>query len=132
MNQLASLFRARGFFLGLFVSTLALGLVLPVSAQTPAEKPALPLKVTFERDTSGKNEAPMVVHLANESKQELTVSAHIELSVVVHNRPKTRDVPAQKVPVAGAMTIENLAPEDKITLSAEGYAPMVVVVPYQK
>ncbi len=133
MNHLAAFFRARGLFLSLFASALALAVVAsPSFAQATADKPVLPLKATFDKDTSGKHEAPMVLHLLNESKEEITVAAHIDLSVVVHNRPKTRDIPAQKVAAAGAMTIENLAPEDKVTLTAEGYAPLVVVVPYQK
>ena len=71
-----------------------------------AEKPALavaPWKASFKKEASGKNEAPMVLMLKNESKQALTVSGTITLSVVVHNRPKSRDLPSQTV-AAGAMS----------------------------
>lgn len=132
MNTLASLFRGRGFALTLLASALALAVATPLVTQAAAEKPALPLKATFEKDTSGKNEAPIILHLKNEGAKDLSVSAHIDLSVVVHNRPKTREVPAETVAVGDSMTIDNLAPEDKVTLHAEGYEPLVVSVPYQK
>jgi len=132
MNTLASFVRSRGFVLPMLAGALALAAMLPGTAHASAGKPALPLKASFEKDTSGKHEAPMVLHLKNESAQELSVSAHIDLSVVVHNRPKTRELPAQKVAAGAVLTIDNLAPEDKVTLSAEGHAPLVVAVPYPK
>jgi hypothetical protein len=132
MNTLTSFLRTRGFALAILAGALALAVTLPSTVQAVAEKPALPLKASFEKDTSGKNEAPVILHLKNDSAAELTVSAHIDLSVVVHNRPKTREVPAQKVAAGATLTIDNLAPEDKVTLSAEGHAPLVVAVPYLK
>jgi hypothetical protein len=104
----------------MLAGALALAAMLPGTAHASADKPALPLKASFEKDTSGKHEAPMVLHLKNESAQELSVSAHIDLSVVVHNRPKTRELPAQKVAAGAVLTIDNLAPEDKVTSDPAG------------
>lgn len=132
MNTLSSILRAHGLALSLLAGAFALTVTVPSTLQAADEKPALPLKASFEKDTSGKHEAPVIVHLKNESTKELTVSAHIDLSVVVHNRPKTRELPAQKVAAGAVMTLENLAPEDKVTLHADGYAPLVVAVPYLK
>jgi hypothetical protein len=104
----------------------------PASVHAAAEKTPLPLKASFKKDTSGKNEAPIILHLKNESAAALMVSARIDLSIVVHSRPKTREIPAQKVAAGATLTIDNLAAEDKVTLSAEGHAPLVVVAPYLK
>ncbi len=136
MNILPFLVRTRGLVLTIAATALALA-TIPATAQadkpspTLAETAVMPLKASFEKDTSGKNEAPMVLHLKNESSKAITVSAEIELSVVVHNRPKSRSVAAQTVAAGAVLTIDNLAPDDKLTLSAEGYAPLVVVVPYK-
>lgn len=130
MNTLASFLRVRGFALTLAASALAIAVMIPATALAVAEQAALPLKASFVKDTSGKNEAPMVLNLKNESAEAVTVTTHIDLSVVVHNRPKTRDLPAQTVAAGAVLTIDNLAPEDKVTLSADGYAPLVVTVPY--
>ena len=131
MNTLASFVRVRGFALTLAASTLALAVMIPATVHAVAEQAALPLKASFVKDTSGKHEAPMVLNLKNESAEAVTVTTHIDLSVVVHNRPKTRDLPAQTVAAGAVLTIDNLAPEDKVTLSADGYAPLVVTVPYK-
>jgi len=132
MNTLVSLVRARGLALSVLAGALALATLLPATTLAAPEKPALPLAATFEKDTSGANEAPIILHLKNESGAALTVSAHIDLSVVVHNRPKTREIAAQEVEAGAVLTIPNLAPEDKVTLTAEGHAPLVVSVPYLK
>ena len=132
MNTLVSFVRARGLALSILAGALALAVLVPNAARAADEKPALPLKATFEKATSGKNGAPMIVHLKNESAQAITVSGDIALSVVVHNRPKSREVPAHKIDAGATMTLDNLAPEDKVTLKAEGYAPLVVVVLYSK
>jgi hypothetical protein len=136
MNNLSPLVRARGLALIIAAGALALA-VIPAQIRadnetaTLAEKAVLPLKVSFANDTSGKNEAPMIVHLKNESSQALVVKGHIDLSVVVHNRPKSREVPQQTIEAGATLTIDDLAADDKITLSAEGFAPLVVVVPYK-
>jgi len=49
----------------------------------------------------------------------------------VHNRPKTRDLPSQTVAAGAVLTIDNLAPDDKVTLNTTGFAPWSVVVPYK-
>ncbi|HRE06175.1 MAG TPA: hypothetical protein PKX00_11235 [Opitutaceae bacterium] len=116
--------------------TLSVSVGADGAATARADKPATalataPWKASFKKEASGKNEAPMVLLLKNESKQALTVSGTITLSVVVHNRPKTRDLPSQTVAAGAVLTIDNLAPDDKVTLNTTGFAPWSVVVPYK-
>lgn len=120
----------------LFVSTLPVSAGVDAAAAARADKPvatpaAAPLKVTFKKDASGKNEAPMILILKNESKQALSVSGTVAVSVVVHNRPKTRAIPVQSVAAGAEMKIDNLAAEDKVVLETAGFAPLTVVVPYK-
>jgi hypothetical protein len=123
------------FAVGIFVSTTICTVAAsPGAGAAMAEKPALavaPWKASFKKEASGKNEAPMVLMLKNDSRQALTVSGTITLSVVVHNRPKSRDLPSQTVAAGAVLTIDNLAPDDKVTLNTAGFAPWMVVVPYK-
>ena len=100
------------------------------TAYTLSDKaPSLPLKATFEKVTSGENEGLYNLNLQNTSDASVTVTATILVSVPVHNQPKTRTMPAETIEAGKTWTIEGLASMDKVTLTAEGYAPMEVIVP---
>lgn len=90
--------------------------------------PAAPLKAAFTKDDSGKNEAPYTLTLTNTGAHAVKVAATIDLSVVVHNRPKSRDVAAQTIEPGKTLAIDDLAAGDKVTVTADGYAPLHLTV----
>lgn len=98
-----------------------------------ADKPAAaPLKATFAKDASGKTEGPYVLELANTSAHAVKVGATVDLSVVVHNRPKSRTVAAQSVEPGKSLRIDDLSAGDKVTVTAEGFEPLHLTVPAAK
>lgn len=90
--------------------------------------PAAPLKAAFTKDDSGKNEAPYSLTLTNTGEHAVKVAANIDLSVVVHNRPKSRDVAAQVIEPGKSLKIDDLAAGDKVTVTADGYEPLHLTV----
>ncbi len=129
------------FARGLVLFAVAGALMLPVVATTARatdtatlerlanQAAALPMKAKFVKSKSATAEAPYVLHLKNTSKQPLTVSATVNTSVPVHNRPKTREVPAQVVEPGKMIMIENLAAQDTVTVTAEGFEPLKLTAP---
>ena len=100
-----------------------------ITAQPLADK-ALPLTPTF--DKSGTNaDAPFVLTLKNDSKDALKVSGKVLLSVVHHAMDKARAVPGQTVAAGGTMVIKDLSADDKVILTAAGYAALEVKVPFK-
>lgn len=91
---------------------------------------ALPLTVTFEKVT-GSEGAPFVLKLKNESKATLKVSGKVLLAVVHHAMDKARVLPEQAVEAGQVMTVKDLSAEDKIVLTAPGFAPLEISVPYK-
>jgi hypothetical protein len=103
-------------------------MLLPLATLQAADKP-LPLTPTFEKAASG--EAPFVLKLKNDSKDTLKLSAKVLLSVVNHAMDKARLVPEQSVEAGHALTIKDLTADDKVIVSAAGYAPLEVKVPFK-
>jgi len=89
--------------------------------------PALPLTATFEK-TAGEN-GPYVLNLKNDSKDAITASAKIVLSVVVHNAAKEKNLPGHVIDPGTVWTIPGLAAGDKVTVTADGFAPLELTVP---
>ena len=124
-NILLSLFRPALLALG--CALLATGLTAAPAAD--AKAPSLPLMVTFEKGAPGENGGRYSANLINASKAALKVKAVILQSVASHNRPRTIELPAHAIEPTGTWKISDLAVEDKVTLTAEGFEPMVVTVP---
>jgi hypothetical protein len=102
--------------------------LMSVPALQAADK--LPLTATFEKVASTEG-TPIVLHLKNDSKVTLKVSGKILLSVVNHAADKARSVPEQSVEAGKVMTVTGLAGDDKVVLTAAGYAPLEVKVPFK-
>ena len=105
-------------------------MVIP-TAVTAADDamPALPLKAEFGKGTPGENGGPYAVTLTNTSDKALTVNATIIWSVTSHNRPRTIELPAKEIAAGGTWKIDDLAAEDRIVLTAEGYAKLELKTP---
>jgi hypothetical protein len=101
-----------------------------LSPQALADKaPALPVTTSFAKgDKAGPNGGVYVLTVENTSAKELKVSATVVVSVSSHDRPRTREVPAMVIAPGKAATIDDLVALDKVTLKAEGYAPLEVEV----
>jgi hypothetical protein len=110
---------------------LALGCVLAAVSLSAADKPLppLPLQATFEASAPGDHGGPFCVKLTNTSERTLKVAALVRYSVVTHPSAKSKTVPAQKIAPGKMLTIDDLAVEDKVTLTAEGFETLVIKVP---
>jgi len=117
----------------LFTVACALGLMLlPVASLHAADAaPALPVKTTFEK-LSNPERAPIIMKVKNTSKESLAVSGKVLLAVVHHAMDKARVLPESTLKAGETMTITELSAEDKVILSAHGFATLTVDVPYVK
>jgi hypothetical protein len=89
---------------------------------------ALPFSASFEK-VSGTEDGPYVLHLKNESKDSIKASAKVYPSVSFHANAKERDVPEHVVDSGQVWSISGLAASDKVTVMADGYAPLELTVP---
>jgi hypothetical protein len=76
----------------------------------------------------GGEKGPYVLKLKNESSTDITVTGKILLAVAFHAETKARNLPAHTIEAGKEWSIADLAAEDKITLTAEGFAPLEIVV----
>ena len=90
--------------------------------------PSLPLTSTLDK-VAGAEAGPYVLKLQNVSKDALTVSAKVLLSLPSHADRKARDVPEHVIDPGQAWTIGDLAAGDKVTITAPGFAPLELTVP---
>jgi hypothetical protein len=94
--------------------------------QPRAEKAApLPVAATFAKVTGDKG--PYVLTLKNTSAKAITVSVVVVESVRSHNRPDTRKSSIE-LAAGKSSQVENLAAHDEVTVSAEGFEPLKLVV----
>jgi hypothetical protein len=115
-------------FCAAFVSVPALKAADAVTLQSLADAaPALPLSHSFTK-VEGGEKGPYVLKLKNESSTDVTVTVKILLAVVFHAETKARNLPAHKIEAGKDWSIADLAAEDKVTVTAEGYAPLEIVV----
>jgi hypothetical protein len=113
------------------VSVPALSAADSAVLQPLADKaPALPLTATFEKGTNTEG-APFVLKLKNDSKASLKVNGKVLLAVVHHAMDKARALPEQTVEAGQVMTVKDLSADDKVLLSAEGFAPLEIKVPFK-
>jgi hypothetical protein len=111
------------------VPTPALKAADAAAVQTLTDKaPCLPLTAAFEKIAGAEN-GPYVLKLTNVSKDPLKISTKVLLSVAFHGSTKTRDVPDHVIDPGQVWTIPDLAATDKVTITAEGFAPLELVVP---
>lgn len=94
--------------------------------------PALPLTHSFEKGTPGENGGPYAVKLKNTSQEALKLTASIIWSVASHNRANTINLPARTLAAGETWTISDLAVEDRVVVSADGYEKLEVKVPPAK
>ena len=103
--------------------------LVAIPALQAADKP-LPVTATFEKVASSEG-TPFVLHLKNDSKDTLKLSGKVLLSVVNHAMDKARALPEQSVEAGKVMTVSGLAGDDKVIVSAAGFAPFEVKVPFK-
>ena len=125
-------------------TVLALGCVLGLTAvQLPAARagdasaemrplddkaPSLPLTAAFSKGTD-PNVGPYTLSLTNTSKDAIKVSVKIHLSVSFHANTKDRSVPDHVIDPGQVWTVDDLAAADKVTVTADGFAPLELTVP---
>jgi hypothetical protein len=116
--------------LSLRLMALALGLVLlgAPALRAADAAPALPVTTSFEKVT-GAEGAPYVLTIKNTSQDSLTVTAKVLLSVTFHAENKARNLPAQTIDAGKEWKISDLSADDKVILSAPGFATLEVTVP---
>jgi hypothetical protein len=93
----------------------------------PAAVKTLPVKTSIKKS---KKDTGSVFELKvkNESGEALSVSAQVLLSVAFHATNKARNLPAHTLKPGKSWHIKELSAEDKVILTAEGYAPLEVTI----
>lgn len=89
--------------------------------------PALPLTATFEK-ADGDN-GPYALTLRNTSGNSIRASGSVLLNVGSNAYRKTRDIPEHVVDRAETWTIYGLSTGDRVTIEADGFAPLALTVP---
>jgi hypothetical protein len=90
--------------------------------------PALPLTVSFDK-VSGTEDGPYVLKLTNGSKDAIKVTVKIFPSVTFHANAKERDLPEHAIDAGQVWSVPGLASTDKLTVTADGFAPLDITVP---
>jgi hypothetical protein len=99
-----------------------------VTLKPMADKaPALPLSHSFKK-VEGGEKGPYVITLKNDSKAALKVTTKILLAVAFHGEDKARHLPAHSIDAGASWTISDLAAEDIVVLSADGFETLKIVV----
>lgn len=97
----------------------------------PADQgPKLPLTATFEKVTGAEN-GPFVLKLKNTGTESVKVNTKILLSVVFHAENKAKKLPEHVIAAGQVWTIPDLVAADKVILTADGFAPLELVVPFK-
>ena len=88
----------------------------------------LPVEHAFVKEKTGDNKGLYTLTLKNTSAKALKVSAAVEESVTSHNKPKNH-TESSTIEPGKSWKIEALAAHDKVTVSADGFAPLSLSVP---
>ena len=83
------------------------------TAEQSNKAAALPVTAKFEKGAS---------------KETLKVSAKQLLAVAYHAENKAKDLGEQTIPAGKEHTFSGLAADDRVVLTAQGYAPMTLTV----
>jgi len=112
-----------------FASLLAATPLVQAAPSGAAEAPAttaLPLDVKIEK-IAGKDKA-YIVKLTNTSKEAIKVTAKVLLAVAFHGEEKARHIPAHNIDAGKEWTIDDLAFDDHVIVTAAGHAPLEIKV----
>jgi hypothetical protein len=124
-----NLFRQSALVLGVLFS-LTLGAAAAVdqpSVTSRADKPAaVPVAATFAKAEGDKG--PYVLTLKSTSATTLKVNVVVAESIKSHAKPGQRKND-YTIEAGKSATVEALAAHDKVTVSAEGFAPLELTVP---
>jgi hypothetical protein len=100
-----------------------------VKAKFSSDKAAAtPITATFAKNPAATTEGPYVLTLTNTTDHSVKVSVHVDEDVTSHNRPKARDVGPQDIAPGGTWKVDNLAAQDKVTVTGDGLEPMKLTV----
>lgn len=117
-----------------FALTLALVQVPALhAADTPALQPladmapALPVTTSVSKVT-GAEAGPFVLKITNTSSSALKVTAKVLLAVAFHADNKAKHLPEQTIEAGASWSVADLALDDKVVLTAAGFAPLEVSV----
>lgn len=119
------------------VAGCALALTVTVTPAVHAETApaaaakALPLKASFRKDKKAEA-GQYVLTLKNTSDAPLKVTAQVLLAVAFHATDKARNLPEETIAPGKSWKITDLAVDDKITVKADGYEPLQLVVKAKK
>ena len=102
-------------------------LVLTVESGAASDNsPSLPLSAAFSKIAGA--DAPYVLTLKNESAASVTATAKVLLAVAFHADAKARTVADHAIGPGETWTISDLSKGDRVTVSAAGFAPLVLSV----
>src|ERR1017187_8762579 len=93
--------------------------------------PSLPLTASFEKG-SDPSVGPYILNLKNVSNDSIKVSVKILLSVTFHANTKDRNITDHVIDPGQVWAITYLAAADKVTIPAEGFAPLHGLVAYYR
>jgi hypothetical protein len=96
---------------------------------SPLDDHLQPVPMTSSVDKADGDNGPYVLTLKNTSNDSIRASGTVQLSVASHGDKKTRDIAEHVVGRAEVWTIPGLSAGDKVTITAEGYSPLVIPVP---
>jgi hypothetical protein len=123
-------FRKLALFLGCTLSLASFAVSAKadsLAAQPRADKPAaLPVATTFTKTEGDKG--PYVLTVTNTSAAALKGSIVVVESVKFHAKAGQRKLDFN-LAAGKSTTVETLAAQDKVTVSAEGFAPLELTVP---
>ena len=90
--------------------------------------PSLPVTTAFEK-VKGAESGPYVLKVTNTSKDALKVTAKVLLAVAFHANDKARNLPEHAIEAGQTWSIPDLAAQDKLVITAQGFAPLELTVP---
>jgi len=140
MKTPPSLHRRRAFTrVTLIIAGCLLGLALAfapalhaasddATAKASDKAQALPLTATFAKDKNAEG-PPYTLTLKNVSAHAVKVKAKILLAVAFHADNRAKNLPEHAIDAGKDWSIPGLAAQDKVILTAEGYAPLELLVP---
>ena len=90
--------------------------------------PSLPVTSAFEK-VAGAEHGPYVLKLTSTAKAALKVNVKVLLSVAFHAEAKARHLPEQTIEAGKTLSVPDLSAQDKVVVSAAGFAPLELTVP---
>lgn len=124
-NPTSALCKSALLALGVALSLVLVPTVNLSATEATAAK-SLPLTHSFAK-VEGED-GPHTMKLTNTSSDALKVNVKILLSVYSHASDRAKVLPEETIAAGKDWTITKLAALDKVIISAEGYAPIELVV----